>query len=226
MNESAAAPGDTIRKTIIQRVIEIYKNSPTLTDEEIVAQAEAETKAMFDGIRHQPPVPSAPTSPTEAAHPLAKTRGKRRGREDRKDHVGRFFLTLVDKQLKEEKIMDCLIPVFAKSLQVLIGDEAYNKFAQKTAHLLEFAAQKNFDYDQVLQSKPGKQIMEDLMVLYRSEMVNSKGFAEQMKNKLDQALVQNMAKLNEKDPEHPLNIEEEVNKAYNSFIRTIAPKKK
>ena len=140
--------------------------------------------------------------------------------------MGRFFLTLVEKQLKEANILDCLIPVFAKSIEVLIGSEAYSKFSQKTAHLLEFAAQKGFDYDQVLQSKPGRQIIEELMTLYRSEMVNSKGFSEQMKNKLDQALVHNIKKINDKNPDHPLNIEEEINKAYNSFVKAIAPQAK
>lgn len=231
MNDSAASPEETIRvgqlrKSIISKIIQLYKDSPTLTDEEILIQAEAETKAMFDQIINKPVPPATPTKEPAAGTPpvqpaTAKPRSKKWGREDRKDHVGRFFLTLVEKQLKQEGILDCLIPVYAKTIQSLIGDTAYAKFEAKINKLLDFAKQKGFDYNQTLMSKPGKETMIDLMTLYRSEFANSPSFAEKLKNKLDETLVQNIAKVNEKNPEHPLNIEETINQSFNTFMKVI-----
>lgn len=227
MNDSAASPEETIRlgqirKSIINKIIQIYKDSPTLTDEEILIQAEAETKSMFDQIINKPVSAPAKESATPPGQPVApKPRTKKWGREDRKDHVGRFFLTLVEKQLKQEGILDCLIPVYAKTIQSLIGDTAYSKFEAKINKLLDFAKQKGFDYNQTLMSKPGKETMIDLMTLYRSEFANSPSFAEKLKNKLDETLVQNIAKVNEKNPEHPLNIEETINQAFNTFMKVI-----
>jgi hypothetical protein len=227
MNESAASPEEArigqIRKAIVSKVIQIYKDSPTLTDDEILSQAEAETKAMFAQILKPAPLPVketvAGTPPSQPAAP--KPRGKKWGREDRKDHVGRFFLTLVEKQLKQEGILDCLIPVYAKSIQSLIGDAAYAQFEAKINKLLDFAKLKGFDYNQTLMSKPGKEVMIDLMKLYRSEFATSESFAEQLKNKLDQTLVQNIEKINEKNPENPLNIEDTINQAFNTFMKVI-----
>lgn len=227
MNESAALQEEArlsrIRKSIISKIIEIYKDSPTLTDDEILIKTEAETKPQFDQILKpvSPPArePAVGTSPSQPAAP--KPRGKKWGREDRKDHVGRFFLTLVEKQLKQEGILDCLIPVYAKTLQSLIGDTAYAKFEEKINKLLDFAKLKGFDYNQTLMSKPGKEVMIDVMTLYRSEFAGSQSFAEQLKNKLDQTLVQNIEKINEKNPEHPLNIEETINQAFNAFMKVI-----
>ena len=225
MNETTATPGtqsNQLRKAIIQKVIQIYQDSPTLSDDEIVALAEAKTKSLFDQMQQGGP-PTEVSVPTTSQLPLAATRVKKKSREDRTDHVSRFFLTIAEKQLREEGVHNCLIPVFAKSIQGLIEEESYVKFSQKINQLLSFATQKGFDYDQALQSKPGKQISADLMTLYRSEMLANPRFGEQLRNKLDQALVQNIKKLSAKNPDVPLDIEGTISKSFKSFIKAIGP---
>lgn len=219
----AGTQSNQIRKSIIQKVIQIYQDSPTLSDDEIVALAETKTKSLFDQIQQAVVSHSESSIPTTSQLPLAATRVKKKSREDRTDHVSRFFLTIAEKQLREEGVHNCLIPVFAKSIQGLIEEESYNKFSQKINQLLNFATQKGFDYDQALQSKPGKQISADLMTLYRSEMLVNPRFGEQLKNKLDQALVQNIKKISAKNPDIPLDIEGTINKSFKSFIKAIGP---
>ena len=83
---------------------------------------------------------------------------KRKDRNQRKEHVGRFFVFLLEKNIRQPGIPDCLIPVFAKSVQSTIGEEVYDQVAKKIDRLLEFGEKKGFNYDQVMDSKPGKTI--------------------------------------------------------------------
>ena len=69
-----------------------------------------------------------------------------------------FFVFLLEKNIRQPGISDCLIPVFAKSVQSTIGEEVYDQVAKKIDRLLEFGEKKGFNYDQVLDSKPGKTI--------------------------------------------------------------------
>jgi hypothetical protein len=82
---------------------------------------------------------------------------KRKDRSQHKEHVGRFFF-LLEKNIRRPGIPDCLIPVFAKSVQSTIGEEVFDQVAKKIDRLLEFGEKKGFNYDQVLDSKPGKTI--------------------------------------------------------------------
>lgn len=208
-----------LRKSIIRKILQITKGNPDLKVEDLVMRIEMETQGLFEQMQKIPFIQQ------EQAPAVVKPRSKRRGREERKDHVGRFFLALLEKPLRQEGVQECLVPIFAKSVQALIGDEAYNKFSQKIAHLLQFATDKGFDYDQVLQSKPGKEIMQNLLDLYRSEISASPSFHDQLKNKLDQALVQNS---DSGSPEQ-MDIEGAVNKAFIAFAKLLnvsSPQKK
>ena len=83
---------------------------------------------------------------------------KRKDRNQRKKHVGFFFVFLLEKNIRQPGIPDCLIPVFAKSVQSTIGEEVFDQVAKKIDRLLEFGEKKGLNYDQVMDSKPGKTI--------------------------------------------------------------------
>jgi hypothetical protein len=73
--------------------------------------------------------------------------------------------------------------------------------------LLECGEKKGFDYDQVLESKPGKTIAIETLTLYRLE-ISSASFAKQLKNNLDKTLVKNISSI---ENGQELNIEDTVN---------------
>ncbi|MBI4389791.1 MAG: hypothetical protein HY580_06380 [Nitrospinae bacterium] len=199
-----------LRKTIIRKILQIFRAYPDLKDEGLVLRAESDTRNLFEQLQKMPPSP-------EQAPPI-KPRSKRRGREDRKEHVGRFFLTLIEKPLRQEGVPEALIPVFAKSVQSLLGDESYEKHTQKIARLLQFATEKGYNYEQVLLSKPGKEIMQSLTDQYRLEFSGSPGFSDQLNNRLDEALVQSHKA---DDSEEALDIEQTVKKAYDTFTKLL-----
>ena len=143
---------------------------------------------------------------------------KRASHRDRTEHVGRFFIHTMEQQLREAGVQDCVIPVFAKSVPMLIGDEAYNQFAEKIDHLIAFATSKNFSYDQILSSKPGRQVMQDILKLYQSELVNTPGFEEKLRNRLDEALVN----FSSNQPEtEDFNIEDAIDQSLNAFLDSL-----
>ena len=79
---------------------------------------------------------------------------------------------------------------------------------------------KGFDYDKIMDSKPGKTIAEEILTLYKNEM-GSSNFEKQLKNSLDETLVKNISNI-ESDSE--LDIEETVSKAYNEFKKLVTSK--
>ena len=119
-----------------------------------------------------------------------KRRMKRKDRNQRKEHVGRFFVHLMEKNIRQPGIPNCLIPVFAKSVQTTIGEEAYTQISSKIDRLLEFGEKKGFDYDQILASKPGKTIATEILSVYNTETSSSS--EKQLKNNLDETLVKNI----------------------------------
>ena len=66
--------------------------------------------------------------------------------------------------------------------------------AKKIDLLLEFGKKKGYDYDQILDSKPGKTIAGEILTLCCAEM-SSASFAKQLKNNLDETLVKNISSI-------------------------------
>jgi hypothetical protein len=87
----------------------------------------------------------------------------------------------------------------------------------KIDRLLEFGEKKGFDYDQILESKPGKTIATEILTLHNAE-TNSTSFEKQLRNNLDQTLVKNIASI-ENGQER--NIEDTVNLAFNEFTKYL-----
>ncbi len=208
---------DTLRQDIIFEILKIAKDNSDLSSDNLFNQIESETLSMFNQLINS----NAENAPSEKDDKSRiKRRMKRKDRNQRKEHVGRFFVRMLEKNIRQPGVPDCLIPVFAKSVQSTIGEDAYEQVAKKIDRLLEFGEKKGYDYDQILNSKPGKTIATEILSLYRAES-SSPSFAKQLKNNLDETLVKNIKSI-ENGPE--LNIEDTVNLAFNEFNKYLHAK--
>ena len=206
---------DILRQDIIFKILKVVKDNSDLSSDELFKQVEAETMSMFNELI-KPNEENAPKDKDEDSKVRTKRRMKRKDRNQRKDHVGRFFVNLMEKNIKQPGIPDCLIPVFAKSVQTTIGEELYAQISSKINRLLEFAEKKGFDYDKILASKPGKTIAAEILSLYNAEMSSSS--EKQLKNNLDETLVKNIESIKNGQE---LNIEDTINLAFNEFNKYL-----
>jgi hypothetical protein len=149
-----------------------------------------------------------------------KRRMKKKDRNQRKEHVGRFFLRLVEKNIRKPELLNCLLPAFANSVQSTIGVKHYEQMSYKISRLLEFGEKKGYDCDQILDSKPGKSIAGEILTLYKNEM-GSGSFEKLLKNSLDETLVKNISNI---ENGQDLNIEDTVSLAYNEFNKYLSGK--
>jgi len=204
---------DTLRQDIIFKILKMAKDNSDLNSDALFNQVEAETLSMFNELT-TPTEENAPKDKDDKAR--TKRRMKRKDRNQRKEHVGRFFIHLMEKNIKQPGIPDCLIPVFANSVQTTIGEEAYKQISGKIDRLLEFAEKKGFDYDQILTSKPGKTIAAEILSVYNAETSSSS--EKQLKNNLDETLVKNIESIANGQE---INIEDTVNLAFNEFSKYL-----
>jgi hypothetical protein len=210
---------DTLRQDIIFKILKIASDNSDLGSEEQFNLADSGTKAMFAQLMSEGAPSSAGEDP-DREKARTKRRMKKKDRNQRKEHVGRFFLQLIDKNLRKPEIPDCLLPVFANSVQSTIGVEQYEKMSDKISRLLEFGEKKGFDYDQILDSKPGKSIAGEILTLYKNEM-GAGSFEKLLKNSLDETLVKNIPNI---ENGADLNIEDTVNLAYKEFNKYLSGK--
>jgi len=211
---------DTLRQDIIFKILKIASDNSDLTLDEQFKLSESNTQAMFTQLLNKGTSSSA-ESDSGREQARTKRRMKKKDRDQRKEHVGRFFLqNLIWKDIRKLDLPECLLPVFAKSVHNTIGEDNYEKMSGKVNRLLEFGEKKGFDYDKILDSKPGKTIAEEILTLYKNEM-GSANFEKQLKNSLDETLVKNISNI-ESDSE--LDIEETVSKAYNEFKKLVTSK--
>ena len=204
---------DTLRQDIIFKILKMAKDNSDLSSDALFNQVEAETLSMFNELTN-PSEENAPKDKDDKAR--TKRRMKRKDRNQRKEHVGRFFVHLMEKNIKQPGIPDCLIPVFANSVQTTIGEEAYKQISGKIDRLLEFAEKKGFDYDQILTSKPGKTIAAEILSVYNAGTSSSS--EKQLKNNLDETLVKNIESIANGQE---INIEDTVNLAFNEFSKYL-----
>ena len=211
---------DTLRQDIIFKILKIASDNSDLSLDEQYKLSESNTQAMFTQLLNEG-TSSIDESDSDREQARTKRRMKKKDRDQRKEHVGRFFLqNLIWKDIKKLDLPNCLLPVFAKSVHNTIGEENYEQMSGKINRLLEFGEKKGFDYDKIMDSKPGKTIAEEILTLYKNEM-ESANFEKQLKNSLDETLVKNISNI-ESDSE--LDIEETVSKAYNEFKKLVTSK--
>jgi hypothetical protein len=209
---------DTLRQDIIFKILKMAKDNSDLNSDELFNQVESATSSMFNQLI-QSHVGNAPSANGKAKDDKARTkrRMKRKDRNQRKEHVGRFFIHLFGKNIKQPGIPGCLIPVFASSVPTTIGEEAYKEISGKIDRLLEFGEKKGFDYEQILDSKPGKTIAKEIFSLYHAE-TDSSSFEKLLRNNLDETLVKNIESI---ENGQDLNIEDTVNLAFDAFTKCL-----
>ena len=208
---------DTLRQDIIFKILKIAKDNSDLNSDDLFNQAESDTLSMFNQLIDSK-ADNASSEKDDKSR--IKRRMKRKDRNQRKEHVGRFFVRMMEKNIKKPGIPDCLIPVFANSVQSTIGEESYKQVLGKIDRLLEFGENKGFDYDKILDSKPGQTIAKEILALYRAE-ASSGSFEKQLKNNLDETLVKNISSI---ENGQELNIEDTVNLAFNEFNKYLKTK--
>ena len=86
--------------------------------------------------------------------------------------------------IRKSPLPYCLFAVFANSMKSKTGVEQYGQISGKISRLLEFGVKKGFDYDQILDSKPGISIAGEIVTLYNNE-IGSGSFEKLLKNSLD-----------------------------------------
>ena len=211
---------DTLRQDIIFKILKIASDNSDLSLDEQYKLSESNTQAMFTQLLNEG-TSSIDESDSDREQARTKRRMKKKDRDQRKEHVGRFFLqNLIWKDLRKLDLPECLLPVFAKSVHNTLGEQNYEQISGKINRLLEFGEKKGFDYDKILDSKPGKTIAKEILTLYKNEM-GSANFEKLLKNSLDETLVKNISNI-ESDSE--LDIEETVNIAYKEFKKLVASK--
>lgn len=210
---------DTLRQDIIFKILKIASDNSDLGSDEQFNLAESGTKAMFAQLMNEG-ASSSKGEDSDREKARTKRRMKKKDRNQRKEHVGRFFLRLIEKNIRKPGLPDCLFPVFANSVQSTIGVEHYEQMSDKISRLLEFGEKKGYDYDQILDSKPGKSIAGEILTLYKNEM-GSGSFEKQLKNSLDETLVKNISTI---ENGQGLNIEDTVNLAYGEFSKYLSGK--
>ena len=210
---------DTLRQDIIFKILKIAADNSDLGSDEQFNLADSGTKAMFAQLMNDGASSSAGEDP-DREKARTKRRMKKKDRNQRKEHVGRFFLRLIEKNIRKPELPNCLLPVFANSVQSTIGVEQYEHMSGKISRLLEFGEKKGYDYDQILDSKPGKSIAGEILTLYKSEM-GSGSFEKLLKNSLDETLVKNIPNI---ENGSDLNIEDTVNLAYKEFNKYLSGK--
>ncbi|MBT5470849.1 MAG: hypothetical protein HOK41_09620 [Nitrospina sp.] len=207
---------DTLRQDIIFKILKIASDNSDLSSDEQFSLAESGTQALFTQLTNEGAATSA-GGDCDRDKARTKRRMKKKDRNQRKEHVGRFFMRLMEQNIKKPELPDCLLPVFAKSVQTTIGEEQYEIMSGKISRLLEFGEGKGYDYDQILDSKPGKSIAGEILKLYKNEM-GSGSFEKLLKNSLDETLVKNIPNI---ENGGELNIEDTVNLAYGEFSKYL-----
>lgn len=213
-------PEDKIRlhqakKAILKKIFKLMKVNRSGQEDQVLSVVEAETNGLFDNLFsvYRGILTNDPNAIKSKVHAAKRTQ-----QNPRSEHVGRFFIHIIEEELHESDLHPCVIPVLARSVSLLIGAEAYTAFSDKIQHLIEFAEKNGFDYDQMLASKPGQDIMKSIFNMYRTELKNNRGILDILKNRLDEALVDYSVR-NPDDAD--FNIEESVEQAMQAFLSLI-----
>ncbi|MBI4389790.1 MAG: hypothetical protein HY580_06375 [Nitrospinae bacterium] len=196
------------RKVIIRKTIQIARANPDRTDEEIAELAEREVAPLCD---------LCVESSFDDAKPLVERYFLDEDKEERQDHVGRFFIHRMEKRLRANDITKYLIPVFAQSVASLLGQEKYEDYGDRLQRLLNKTIKEGMTYQEALESRHGQSLTQEILKSYKHEIANTPGFKDRLKNKMDAELVKLRSNFNGES----LNIVETVNFAYEEFLRLI-----
>jgi hypothetical protein len=197
------------RKVIIRKTLQIARQHPTWTDEEIAALVETEVPLLCDlcveSSFNKTPVPS-----------LEKF-FLNDDRDQRQDYVGRFFVHRMEKKLRSNNLTNNIITIFYSSVVSLQGHHAHEDYTKRQKELIDHMMLKGLRFDEIIESDSAKNITQEIIDVYRYELVKTASFETLLKNKLDAELAR--YQLDNQD-EH-IDIIETVNRIYDEFLETI-----
>ena len=197
------------RRVIIRKTLKIIRENPDLTDQEIMILAEKEAVKVCDLC--------VESSFEEKPHEAVGQYFLKEGHSERRDHVGRLFLHPLDGHLRKGNLKECLIPVFCQSVVNLLGQDGYDAFSKRIDQMVKVATNHGIVFREMLDSPPAKALTQEIIDAYRKEMKRTGGFAAQLKNQIDTALVN----YQRDNPTEEFDIEQGVESAYNDFIELM-----
>ncbi len=197
------------RKVIIRKTLQIARQHPTWTDEEIAALVETEVAILCDlcveSSFSKTPVPGIEKFFLNDA------------RDQRQDYVGRFFVHKMEKKLRSNKLTNNLIPVFSYSVASLLGHDAHEDYSKRLKELIGHMTQKGMRFEEIIESESAKKIIQEIVDVYKYELIKTASFETLLKNKLDAEL----AKYQMDNQGEHVDIIATVNSIYNDFLAAI-----
>lgn len=197
------------RKAIIRKTLQIARQHPTWTDEEIATLVETEVPILCDlcveSSFSKAPVPSIEKFFLNSA------------RDQRQDYVGRFFVHKMEKHLRSNKLTNNLIPVFSYSVASLLGHDAHEDYSKRLKALIDHMTQKGMHFEEIIESESAKNIIQEIVDVYKYELIKTASFETLLKNKLDAEL----AKYQMDNQGEHIDIIATVNSIYDDFLAAI-----
>jgi hypothetical protein len=197
------------RKVIIRKTLQIARQHPTWTDDEIAALVETEVSVLCD-LCVESSVNKAPVQALEKFF-LSDVR------DQRQDYVGRFFVHKMEKNLRSNKLTNNLIPVFSYSVASLLGHDAHEDYSKRLKEMIDHMTQKGMRFDEVIESESAKMLIQEIIDVYKYELIKTASFETLLKNKLDAEL----AKYQMDNQDEHVDIIATVNKIYDDFLVAI-----
>lgn len=197
------------RRVIVRKTIQLMRQYPKASDEEIQRMAEKEAVQICDLC--------VESSFEEGSRPLIEQYFLTEKEGQRRNHVGRFFLHKLEDQLKGPLFKECLFPLLADSVKSLLGEEKYDIYTGRIKAFLQEMGQQGMSYNESMDSQPAYEIMEEIIGEYLKEMKSFPKFQEQLKGQIDDAL----GKYQSKNPEKVVNIDKNVQLIFDKFMHSL-----
>lgn len=197
------------RKVIIRKTLQIVRQHPTWADDDICALVEAEAISLCDMC--------VESSFNDGVSPGMEHFFVDDSRDQRQDHVGRFFAHKMEKRLRSDHITNNLIPIFSESVASLLGHDTYEDYSKRLKDLIVNMTGKGMTYPGIIESEPAQHFTKEVIDAYRRELLNTGSFEDLLKNKLDAAL----ARYQTDNLDKNIDIVAAVNRIYNDFLTTF-----
>jgi len=195
------------RRVIIRKTLQIARENPQLGYEEIADLAEKILARVCDLCVN--------SAMEETGTTLQSKIFLQDPHDERRDHVGRFFLFPLEKELRSAGLKDFL-PAIAQSVPSLLGHEVYQDFSTRLQELLTDQSKQGKAYQVAMTSPAAQIIIREIHELYKKEILNSPGFGDRLKNQFDEVFIKA-----QKRTQQSTNMEKTIDHVYNTFIRIL-----
>lgn len=194
------------RKVIIRKTLQIARQHPGWSDEDIAALVEMEVPVLCDLCVES----SFSKTPVLSLEKFFLNDG----RDQRQDYVGRFFVHKMEKNLRSSKLTSNLIPIFSYSVASLLGHDAHEDYSKRLKELIDHLTKNGMRYEEIIESESAKKITQEIINVYKHELTKTASFETLLKNKLDAEL----ARYQLDNQDDHIDIIETVKKIYNDFL--------